>query len=79
MNEIEEMIHELAYARVKNSPLWHSLPSNEAIDAKAEELAGALQHFIDYWFESEPVQFPVEAPALRSLAEVQSQRDEEAA
>lgn len=76
-NEITELIAELAYARIKASPFWHTLPSNDAIDAKADDLASAIQHFVDYWMESEPVQVVTfEAPALRSLSEANSISEE---
>jgi hypothetical protein len=48
---MDELIHEVAYEAVKNSPLWNSLPSNAAIDIEADELAEALQNFIEGWLK----------------------------
>lgn len=50
---IEQMAHELAYERVKHSYLFHALPDNAAVDAKANELAEQIDILVETWISRE--------------------------
>lgn len=46
--KIEQMIHELAYERVKQSYLFNVL-GNEMVDRKADELAAQIARLVEQW------------------------------
>lgn len=50
--EIEELIHQLAYERVKHSYLFNVL-SNEQVDRKADELANQIAPVVEAWITRE--------------------------
>jgi hypothetical protein len=50
--QIEQMIHELAYERVKQSYLFNVL-DNAAVDMKADELAGQIASLVETWILAE--------------------------
>jgi hypothetical protein len=50
--EIEEIVSELAYKRVKESYLFNVL-SNEQVDQKARELAEKITGLIETWISTE--------------------------
>jgi hypothetical protein len=50
--EIEEMIRELAYQRVKHSYLFNVL-SNAQVDQKADELAAGIAPVVEQWIMAE--------------------------
>lgn len=54
----DEAIHDAAYEAVKCSHLWDSLPSNDAIDNKATELAVEIKKTVEAWLEREEVEIP---------------------
>lgn len=45
---IEQMVHELAYKRVKESYLFNAL-DNAAVDRKADELATQITSLVEEW------------------------------
>ena len=49
---IEQMIHEVAYERVKHSYLFNAL-HNDAIDRKADELAAKIGALVEQWISAE--------------------------
>lgn len=54
LNErLNDQIHELSYEAVRRSPLFDSLESNNAIDAKANELADLLEEVVSSFIDQE--------------------------
>ena len=53
IHELSELLADAAYQAHKFSPLWKSLPSNDAIDKSSERLAKALLDFSTRWIDYE--------------------------
>jgi len=86
-HQIKDSIAELAYESIKRSPLWEQL-DNATCDTEAEKLAAAIERVIDGYLahrlanraESARIEALTGltsgiAPQLKSLREVQSERD----
>lgn len=50
---LNDMIHETAYRAVQESPLFDSLETNNAVDAKADELADQIKNLVSSWIDQE--------------------------
>lgn len=68
---LDDMIHETAYRAVRESPLFDSLETNNAVDAKADELADQIKNLVSSWIDQECGTSPLlDHEPLRPLKEV---------
>lgn len=68
---LNDLIHGAAYEAVRQSPLFESLETNNAVDAKADELADQIKNLVSSWIDQECGTSPLlDHEPLRSLKEV---------